>query len=277
MKTSFAMGTALLLLAVDTHPAFANTGAGPLAQTILFAWLLFPVMVLLTLAGGGYAIRARLRGTGSPRIRHDVLLVCVAFAVVVCVEVVMMDLPVRAFGLLVGCPVVGIPLYRAVQLLRWGWLARARARAPKYLAAANPWRLLPAGGVLLLLAIFIGYSIVTSPPVYRSDLIRSAASSTSAAVKQSIVYANDKDVYPTSLKVLREAGYANVLDKDPWGRDYVLSPVLTQGSKPSNDDDVYIYSRGPEGTGTYPRPFTDRDSAQGSIGYSSIYGSWGGK
>ena len=44
---------------------------------------------------------------------------------------------------------------------------------------------------------------------------------------------------------------------------------------PREGDDVYIYSKGPQGTGSYPRPFTDRASAGGSIGYSSIYGSWG--
>jgi hypothetical protein len=131
---------------------------------------------------------------------------------------------------------------------------------------------------LLLLAIFLmGYSIVISlnPPLVMP--IRRTMSDAKTAVTQAIVYANDKNLWPTSLKVLRNSGYANILDKDPWGRDWVLSPVLTQGSKPSNDDDVYIYSRGPEGTGTYPRPFTDRASARGSIGYSSIYGSWGGE
>jgi type II secretory pathway pseudopilin PulG len=104
-----------------------------------------------------------------------------------------------------------------------------------------------------------------------------ATSATKTAVTQAIVYANDKGVYPTSLKVMRDSGYANVRDDDPWGVPYRLSLVLTRGKTPKEGDNVYIYSKGPQGTGTYPRPFTNLASARGSIGYSSIYGAWRGE
>ena len=103
-----------------------------------------------------------------------------------------------------------------------------------------------------------------------------AASDIKTAVIQAIVYAKDTGVYPRSLKILRESGYANTLDNDPWGNAYVLSPVLTRGGKPQHDDDVYVYSKGPKGSGVYPSPFTPDTGSDGSVGYSSKHGSWSG-
>ena len=100
------------------------------------------------------------------------------------------------------------------------------------------------------------------------------AGDTERAVTQAVVYAKDKGMYPTSLKVLREAGYAKVPDKDPWGNDYVLSPVLTRGGIPREGDNVYVFSTGPEDTGVYPEPFTHDTGENESIGYSSVHGSW---
>lgn len=62
--------------------------------------------------------------------------------------------------------------------------------------------------------------------------------------------------------------------KDPWGNDYVLSPVLTEGRTPQAGDDVYIYRRGPKGTGVYPEPFTHSTGPEGAIGYSSLHGTF---
>jgi type II secretory pathway pseudopilin PulG len=95
-------------------------------------------------------------------------------------------------------------------------------------------------------------------------------------VTQAILYGRDKGAYPTSLGVLRDFGYAGVFETDPWNNPYVLAPVLTSGATPRDGDDVYIYSKGPKGTGTYPRPFTEQTGKDGSSGYSSLYGSWSG-
>ncbi len=129
---------------------------------------------------------------------------------------------------------------------------------------------------LLILVAIIGILAAISIPnfpdnrCHRSVACR-VAGDAEFAVTQAMVYANDKGVYPTSLRVLREEGYANVLDKDPWGNDYVLSPVLTEGRTPKEGDNVYVYSRGPKGTGVYPDA---KDSGDGSVGYSSVDGSW---
>ncbi len=103
------------------------------------------------------------------------------------------------------------------------------------------------------------------------------AGDTKDAVTQAMVYASDHGVYPTSIKELREGEivYCACNDKDPWGNDYVLAPVLTEGRKPQEGDNVYVYSRGPKGTGVYPQPFTHNTGEDGPIGYSSVDGRFG--
>ena len=89
------------------------------------------------------------------------------------------------------------------------------------------------------------------------------------------MYAKDKGVYPTSLEVLVEEGYMAPIPKDPWGNDWVLSPVLTEGRAPKEGDNVYVFSRGPKGTEEYPRPFTSETGHDGAVGWSSVDGCFG--
>ena len=104
---------------------------------------------------------------------------------------------------------------------------------------------------------------------------RSAADSKTLAT-QAIVYGNDKNVYPTSIAVLRAGGYANIADVDAWGTPYQLSPSLLSGSRTGSSDDVYLYSKGASAAGVYPVPFSSFTGDGGSVGYSSVYGSWTG-
>ena len=174
------------------------------------------------------------------------------------------------------------------------WLAGSFYNRPPTTEAAGRrwplrWTLLGLGGLVLVFCLTIasagiihqvGWLASSEQRLIQSSWdtpafhLRRAKSDTKTAVTQAIVYANDKHVYPTSLKVLRDAGYANVPDIDHWGNPYVLAPVLTSGAKPRDGDDVYIYSKGPKGTGTYPRPFTLNTREDGSVGYSSLYGPW---
>jgi prepilin-type N-terminal cleavage/methylation domain-containing protein len=104
---------------------------------------------------------------------------------------------------------------------------------------------------------------------------RSAADSKTLAA-QAIVYGNDKSTYPTSIAVLRAGAYTNIADVDAWGTLYQLSPSLLSGSKTGSSDDVYLYSKGASAAGVYPVPFTSFTGDGGSVGYSSVYGSWTG-
>lgn len=91
------------------------------------------------------------------------------------------------------------------------------------------------------------------------------------------MYSNDKGVFPTSLRVFRESGYTKVSDKDPWGNDYVLSPVLSEGRKSTETGETYIYSKGPGGTGSYIRGRPQDTRRNEAVGYSSICGSFSGR
>ncbi len=130
--------------------------------------------------------------------------------------------------------------------------------------------------VVAIIGILAAIAIPNLMTAQRKSKYSRAASDTKTAVTQAIVYANDKNVYPTSLQVLRNTGYANVLDQDPWNAAYVLSGLLTAGSAAGGNDDIYVYSKGGSATGAYPVPFTASTGAGGSVGYSSMYGSWMG-
>ncbi|HSD51633.1 MAG TPA: type II secretion system protein [Candidatus Methylomirabilis sp.] len=101
-----------------------------------------------------------------------------------------------------------------------------------------------------------------------------AAADTRMAVTQAVVYSNDKNAYPTSIKLIRDTTLTNVNDNDPWGIPYELSPSMLGGLPPGPE--VYIYSKGASTTGVYPSPYVPNTGNGGSVGYSSIYGSWTG-
>ncbi len=111
---------------------------------------------------------------------------------------------------------------------------------------------------------------------HRKTRYSRAAADTRMVVTQAVVYVNDKNVYPTSIKLIRDTMLINVSDIDPWGIPYELSPKLIGGVPFGYDDDVYIYSKGASNAGPYPVPFTTNTGIGGSVGYSSVYGSWSG-
>lgn len=133
-------------------------------------------------------------------------------------------------------------------------------------------------GTLIVIPIIGVLAAIAIPKVLMAGRIARdsrIAGETKHAVTQAIVYAKDKGVYPTSITVLREEDYTALSDKDPWGNEWVLSPVLTRGGIPREGDNVYVFSTGPKGTGLYPEPFTHDTGEDGSIGYSSVHESWG--
>jgi general secretion pathway protein G len=133
--------------------------------------------------------------------------------------------------------------------------------------------------LLIVVAIISILAMIAIPNLLsaqRKTRYSRSAADTRNAVTQCVVYAMDKNVYPTSIQMIRDAGLTNVGDMDPWGIPYALSPTLTGGLTPGYADDVYIYSTGPSTTGSYPIPFVNSTGVGGSVGYSSVYGSWTG-
>lgn len=133
---------------------------------------------------------------------------------------------------------------------------------------------------LLIVVAIIGILAAIAVPnlltAQRRAKYSRAAADTRQAASQAIVYSSNFNQYPGTLAGLRNSGYGNVPDNDPWGNAYVLSPALTGGAAPGTDDDVYVYSEGASGTGTFPSPFTTDTGPNGSVGYSSVYGAWSG-
>jgi len=133
---------------------------------------------------------------------------------------------------------------------------------------------------LLIVVLIVSLLSLIAIPNLMSAARRSrysrAAADSKTATTQAMVYAGDRNVYPTSIQIMRDAGMSNVSDVDPWGISYELSPTMTSGSVPGYGDDVYVYSKGPYGTGTFPSPFVLSTGAGGSVGFSSVYGSWTG-
>jgi len=141
---------------------------------------------------------------------------------------------------------------------------------------------------LLIVVAIIGILAAIAIPNLMSAQRRSrysrAAADTKTAVTQAIVYANDNNRYPGTIANLRNAGYANVPDNDPWSSSTTPKPYEVSAkfadttNAPAGTDDVWVCSDGPAGNcpdsgSTQTSPTT---GANGSVGYSSVYGSWSG-
>jgi type II secretory pathway pseudopilin PulG len=107
-----------------------------------------------------------------------------------------------------------------------------------------------------------------------------SASDTKTAVTQAIVYSNDKNQNPGDTKTLRNQSYANIPDNDPWNQPWIYSTAFatTDPTNPLASGEMAVCSKGPAVSGSCAFPIMTPDTGiDGSVGYSSIYGSWQGK
>ena len=130
--------------------------------------------------------------------------------------------------------------------------------------------------VIVIIGLLASIAIPNLISAHRKARYSRAASDSKTLVTQAILYGNDIGVYPTSVAVMRTSGYVNMADVDPWNLPWRLSPALLSGAPARQTDDVYMYSRGARATGIYPEPFTPFTGENGSVGFSSVYGSWSG-
>jgi general secretion pathway protein G len=131
--------------------------------------------------------------------------------------------------------------------------------------------------VIAIIGLLASIAIPNLLIAHRNTRYSRAASDSKTLVTQAILYGNDHGAYPTSVATLRTGGYTNVPDVDPWSTPWQLAPPLLAGAPPRQAEDVYIYSRGGDGSGVYPDPFLTHTGDGGSVGYSFIYGSWTGR
>lgn len=133
---------------------------------------------------------------------------------------------------------------------------------------------------LLIVVVIIGLLASIAIPnllsAHRKARYSRSAADSKTVTTQAILYGNDRSAYPTSLAALRVGGYTNIANEDSWGLQWELSPSLLSGQAAGTYDDVYVYSKGANATGVYPVPFVFDTGPGGSVGYSSVYGSWTG-
>ncbi len=131
-----------------------------------------------------------------------------------------------------------------------------------------------------IIAILGAIAIPHVVHAHRQARYARAASETKTIATQMVAYANDRNVYPLDVATLQAARYATVSPIDPWGHPYQLivngaAPVAL----PQKTDNVVACSFGWDGVNTCMvdaatgRPTTP---IGGSVGYSSVYGSWSG-
>ncbi len=142
---------------------------------------------------------------------------------------------------------------------------------------------------LLIVVAIIGILAAIAIPNLMSAQRRSkysrAAADTKTAVTQAIVYQNDKSVYPGDLATVRNTGYANVPDNDPWNFPYVPSDLFADTANPvaAGHIELHVCSVGPDNNAVQPDgcaaaslTTTPGNVAKGGVGYSATYGAWMG-
>jgi general secretion pathway protein G len=139
--------------------------------------------------------------------------------------------------------------------------------------------------VVAIIGILAAIAIPNLLSAQKKSKYARAASDTKTATTQGIVYSNDKNQNPGTLAALRTGGYANVDNVDPWGQAYNVSAAFGDTVTPANSGEMGVCSTGPSSTPSdgyciagFDRIFQGtQPTTDGSVGYSSIYGSWQGK
>lgn len=156
---------------------------------------------------------------------------------------------------------------------REGEIQLGRLRQP----AGRGFTLVELLVVIVIVGLLASIAIPSLLNAHRKARYSRAASDSKTLVMQSILYGNDRGAYPTSVATIRAAGYTGMADADPWSTPWQLSPALTSGAPTAQAGHVYVFSKGGSAAGVYPVPFVVDTGEDGSVGYSSIYGSWSGR
>jgi prepilin-type N-terminal cleavage/methylation domain-containing protein len=139
--------------------------------------------------------------------------------------------------------------------------------------------------VVAIIGILAAIAIPNLLSAQKKSKYARTASDTKTAVTQAIVYSNDKNTNPGTMKALRDNGYANIGDQDPWAGDWAYSGAFASTATPAAQGEMGVCSQGPLGKAKVTSPCgypTDLNNVvpevtDGTVGYSSVYGSWQGK
>ena len=138
--------------------------------------------------------------------------------------------------------------------------------------------------VVAIIGILAAIAIPNLLSAQKKSKYARVASDTKTAVTQAIVYSNDKNKNPGTMQELRDAGYANIGDADPWAGAWSYSAAFTSTATPAAQGEMAVCSKGPKATGAdcpatnfVPLTGVPAETTDGGVGYSSVYGSWQGK
>ena len=145
MKTKVIFLLTFILTLIAAQPAMANQAPSP--HVIFSELLILPIMIILTLMGGGYLIMNRLRKKKSGARK--------VFLILGAILLVMISGMNEGLGFTVAVIFGIIALRRGFKMISWGRGARSDSDAPEHLAGAKPRRLIPAGSILVAFSIFL--------------------------------------------------------------------------------------------------------------------------
>jgi len=138
--------------------------------------------------------------------------------------------------------------------------------------------------VVAIIGILAAIAIPNLLSAQKKSKYARAASDTKTAVTQAIVFSNDKNQNPGDVKMLRDSGYANIADTDPWSGAWSYSAAFANPATPAAQGEMAVCSKGPTAagadcpaTGFAPLAAVPASTPDGGVGYSSVYGSWQGK
>jgi prepilin-type N-terminal cleavage/methylation domain-containing protein len=137
--------------------------------------------------------------------------------------------------------------------------------------------------VVAIIGILAAIAIPNLLSAQKKSKYARAASDSKTAVTQGIVFSNDKNANPGDMKALRDGGYANIADADPWSGNWSYSAAFTVTTVPAAQGEIAVCSKGPSAngadcpaTGFTPLTGVPLPGQNGGVGYSSVYGSWQG-
>ena len=137
--------------------------------------------------------------------------------------------------------------------------------------------------VVAIIGILAAIAIPNLLSAQKKSKYARAASDTKTATTQGIVYSNDKNTNPTNMKALRDSGYANINDADPWSGAWAYSSAFKSPTTPASQGEMGVCSEGPTAASSdcpgdgWNLTAQASEITDGGVGYSSVYGSWQGK
>jgi prepilin-type N-terminal cleavage/methylation domain-containing protein len=133
--------------------------------------------------------------------------------------------------------------------------------------------------VVAIIGILAAIAIPNLLSAQKKSKYARVASDSKTAVTQAIVYSNDKNKNPGTMKELRDSSYANIADTDPWAGAWNYSTAFANTATPAASGEMGVCSGGPSAKAcpAWPLNAVPAEVTDGTVGYSSVYGSWQGK